>query len=119
MTADRAFASFVEESLQPLGPVAARRMFGGYGIFLDGLMFALIADDTLYLKVDDDNRPAFEARDLGPFVYEGKGRPVRMSYWEAPSEALDEPEVLCAWASGAIGAARRVQRGRKRAKGGT
>lgn len=114
MTAEGAFADFVEDSLQSLGPVGARRMFGGHGIFLDGLMFALIADDTLYLKVDDGNRPAFETRGLGPFVYEGKGRAVRMSYFEAPPDALDEPEVLRAWAGDALAAARRAQTGKRR-----
>lgn len=113
MTTNRAFADFVEESLQPLGPVTARPMFGGYGIFLDGLMFALIADDLLYLKVDDGNRPAFEDLGLSPFIYESKVRPVRMSYSEAPPDALDQPETLCAWARNALAAARRSQSRRK------
>ena len=104
------FVDFVLESLQPLRGVSARRMFGGHGIYKDGLMFALIADDTLYLKVDDGNRPAFEAEGLRPFRYAGKGRPVRMSYYEAPSEGLDDPETLCTWARNAYGAARRARK---------
>lgn len=108
MAADREFVGFVIESLQPLGPVAARRMFGGHGIFLDGLMFGLIADHQLYLKVDDGNRAAYEAQDLPPFTYIGKGKPTQTSYREAPSEALDDPEVLCAWGREAYGAALRA-----------
>jgi DNA transformation protein and related proteins len=108
--ADSEFVSYVVETLRPLGPVAARRMFGGHGIYLDGLMFALIAADQLYLKVDDGNRAAYEAAGLQPFTYSGKGKPVRLSYHEAPSECFDDPDVLCAWARGAYGAAQRAKR---------
>ena len=104
------FVDFVLESLQPLGDVSARRMFGGHGIYKDGLMFALIADDQLYLKVDDGNRLAFEAEGLQRLTYKVKGRPVRMSYYEAPSEGLDDPETLCTWARNAYGAARRANK---------
>jgi DNA transformation protein len=107
MTADREFVGYVVESLRPLGPVGARRMFGGHGIFMDGLMFGLIADGQLYLKVDDGNRAAYEAEGLQPFTYSGKGRPVEMSYREAPSEGFDDPEVLCDWARAAYSAALR------------
>lgn len=69
MASSTEFADFVVESLQPLGPVVARRMFGGFGIYLDGVMFALIAYDTLYFKVDDGNRPAYEDAGLPHFVY--------------------------------------------------
>ena len=113
--ADAQFVSYVVEALQALGPVSARRMFGGYGIFLDGVMFGLIAADQLYLKVDDGNRADYEALGLPPFTYSGKGGPVRMSYHEAPSEGVDDPEVLCAWAGAAYAAALRANR--KRAPG--
>ena len=108
--ADSEFVSYVVESLQPLGPVVARRMFGGHGIYLDGVMFALIAYDQLYLKVDGGNRAAYEAAGLQPFTYSGKGKPIEMSYREAPSEGFDDPEVLCAWARDALAAARRAHR---------
>ena len=110
--ADSEFVSYVVESLQPLGPVSARRMFGGHGIYLDGAMFALIASDQLYLKVDDGNRAAYEAAGLEPFTYSGKGAPVRMSYHEAPGEGFDDPELLCAWAREAYAAALRARAGR-------
>lgn len=108
------FVDFVLESLQALGGVSARRMFGGFGIYKDGVMFALIADDTLYLKVDAGNRPAFEANRLAPFTYAGKGRPIQMSYYEAPSEGFDDPEILCAWAREAYAAALRAKANKRR-----
>jgi DNA transformation protein and related proteins len=115
--ADSEFVSYVVESLQPLGPVSARRMFGGHGIYLDGVMFALIAEDQLYLKVDDGNRAAYEAAGLEPFTYSGKGAPIRMSYHAAPGEGFDDPEVLCAWAREAYAAARRARAAAKPRQG--
>ena len=109
MAGASAFVDFVLESLEPLGRVSARRMFGGYGIYKDGLMFALVADDQLYLKADEANRPAFEANGLAPFTYAGKGRSIRMSYYEAPSEGFDDPEILCEWARDAYAAALRTK----------
>jgi DNA transformation protein len=104
------FVSYVVESLQPLGPVSARRMFGGFGIYLHGTMFALIASDTLYFKVDGGNRSAYEAAGLEPFTYTDKGKPIRMPYHEAPSEGFDDPDVLCAWARDAYAAALRSKK---------
>lgn len=104
------FLNLVLESLAPLGGVAARRMFGGFGIYKDGVMFALIASDQLHFRVDDGNRAAYEAAGLEPFVYTGQAKPVRMPYHEAPAEGFDDPEVLCAWAREAFAAALRVKR---------
>ena len=104
------FVSYVLESLRPLGPVSARRMFGGHGIYLHGVMFALVADDQLYLKVDDGNRGAYQAAGLEAFSYDGRGRAIRMSYHEAPGEGFDDPEVLCAWAREAYAAALRARK---------
>jgi DNA transformation protein len=109
MTRGSEFVDFVLESLRPLGGVSARRMFGGHGIYRDGVMFALVADDQLYLKVDDGNRAAYDAQGLQPFTYTGKGRPIRMSYYEAPSEGFDDPEILGDWAREAYAAALRAK----------
>lgn len=107
---DSEFVHFVVESLQALGPVAAKRMFGGHGLFLYGVMFGLIAWDTLYFKVDEINRPAYEGRGLGPFSYVSQqGKTATMSYCEAPPESLDEPEVMLSWAREAHAAALRAQ----------
>ncbi len=104
------FVSFVLECLQPLGPVGARRMFGGFGIYLHGTMFALIAEDELYFKVDDGNRQAYEDADLPHFTYHDKGRTIRMSYRAAPGDGFDDPDVLRAWAREAYGAALRSKK---------
>ena len=105
------FVTHVLDMLEPLGPVSARRMFGGYGIYLDGLMFALVADDTLYLKVDDETRDAFLAAGLEAFRYSRKGKEYRMSYHAAPEDALENAALLRDWARKAVDAALRAARG--------
>lgn len=110
--ASREFADYLVELLEPLGRVKPRRMFGGFGLYLDGLMFALIADDTLYLKADAENRDAFTARQMPPFVYQRQGKTVTIAYHAAPAEALEDAEVLLELARLAFAAA---LRGRRRA----
>ncbi len=109
MKADDPFPARITRLLLPLGPVRARSMFGGGGIFLDDLMFALIAWNRLYFKVDDETKPGFAAAGGEPFVYQGKQRPVEMSYWALPDETLDDPEALIEWAELALQAARRAR----------
>jgi DNA transformation protein and related proteins len=108
------FVEFVLEGLQPLQGVSARRMFGGWGIYKDGVMFALIAYDQLYFKVDDGNRSAYEDAGLPHFTYDEKGKSIRMPYREAPSEGFDDPEILCAWARDAYAAALRTKKHKRR-----
>jgi len=108
------FVTHVLDLLEPLGPVSARRMFGGYGIYLDRLMFALVASDTLYLKVDDESRGEFEAAGLDPFRYTKKGKSYRMSYHTAPEDALEDAELLRDWARKAVDAAMRAARGERK-----
>jgi DNA transformation protein len=98
----------------PLGPVAPRRMFGGWGLFLDGVMIALIARDRLYLKVDSETMGRFAAAGSEAFAYRGKTRPVALSYWSAPAAALDDPEAFLDWGELAVAAARRASISRKR-----
>ena len=94
-----------------MGPVRARAMFGGHGIYHEDLMFALIADDVLYLKVDEETRSSFDEAGSVPFVYHGKkGAPVTMSYWEMPAEGFESPEGAQRWAGLALEAARRAKR---------
>lgn len=102
------FVAYLLELLAPLGGVSAKSMFGGYGIYRDGLMFGLVAEDMLYLKTDAGNRPGFEARGLPPFTYERKNKPaIVMSYHRAPEESLEESDALCQWAREACAAALR------------
>ena len=103
------FVHFVVESLQSLGPVVAKRMFNGHGIFLHDVMFALVAWDTLYFKVDDETRPSFEEKGLEPFSYtDQRGRSMTMPYFEAPPEGIDDPTLLKAWGKEAYAAASRA-----------
>jgi DNA transformation protein len=85
-------------------------MFGGHGVSVDGLSVGLVAFDTLYLKVDAGNEPRHEAAGLGRFVYDGKDKPIAMSYADVPDEAYDDPAVLMDWAQGALAAARRAKK---------
>jgi DNA transformation protein len=107
MTASPAFRAFVRDLLDPFGAVDDRAMFGGAGVYVDGLMIALIAQDTLHLKTDAETRAAFEAAGLEPFQpFDHK--PMVMSYHRAPEEALDDPDALRPWIEGALAAARRA-----------
>jgi DNA transformation protein and related proteins len=97
------------ELLSPIGTPRAKRMFGGYGLYVDELFVALIAFDKLYLKVDAQNRPQFEAAGCSPFVYDGKAKPVTMSYWTVPAEAMESPALMQPWARSAMAAALRAK----------
>jgi len=100
------YKAFVAEQLEPLGPVRIRNMFGGAGVYLDDLMFGLIAGETLFFKVDDRNRADYEAEDNGPFIYEPpSGKTIAMSYYELPERLYDEPDELIGWARKALDAA--------------
>lgn len=96
------------ELLGPVGRVAARRMFGGTGFYVDGLIVGLEIEGTLYLKTDDLNRERFVEAAGRPFVYEGKGRAITVSYWTPPEEAMDSPEAMRPWARLALEAALRA-----------
>ncbi len=99
---------FLNEVLQPLGTVRSKKMFGGFGVYCDGVMFGLIADDILYLKADDINKGMFEAEGQGRFVYEGQTRPVTMSYWRRGTGVLLEPLTVDRVGEGGPGAGQRL-----------
>lgn len=103
------FIPFVQELLDRWGPVTSRRMFGGHGLYHEGLMFAIVMNQQLYLKADDLNRPDFEALGLTPFTYPMKGREVALSYWSAPEVIFDDSEEAERWARSAWDAAARGQ----------
>jgi DNA transformation protein len=107
------FRTYAIEQLRRIRPdIRHRSMFGGVGIYAGELFFALIAEDTLYFKVDDSNRSAFEARGLSPFRPYGPSGET-MQYYEIPEDLLEDPEALRPWAEAAIAVAHR-----KRSKGG-
>jgi DNA transformation protein len=92
------FVQHVVEILREFGVVEAKPMFGGWGLYRDDVFFALIADDTLYLKTDADSRPAFDERGLEPFAFSKKGETIVTSYRRAPEEALESPGAMAEWA---------------------
>ena len=99
--------AYVVELMQSPGPVAAKRMFGGHGLFIDDLMFGLVADSTLYLKADKHSENDFKAKGLEAFTYNKKDKQVSLSYYQAPEEALEDNEEMNAWANKAYSAALR------------
>ena len=103
------YVDFVLDALADWHTVTGRRMFGGYGLFRQGVMFALIIDETLYFKVDGSTRPAFEQAGSTPFVYYAKGKLVALSYWQVPPDLFEESEQLGQWAQKAWQVALRAQ----------
>ncbi len=103
------FVAYVLELMAGWAAVSARRMFGGHGLYRDGLMFALIVADELFLKADADNVAQFERAGSRPFVYRSKTRTVQMSYWSAPETSLESPGEMGLWCRSAYGAALRAQ----------
>jgi DNA transformation protein and related proteins len=109
MTASDSFAEFLREQLAPLGRIVLRRMFGKTGVFCDGVMLAMVRDNVLYFRVDDENRETFqEAAAFPPLNYAKRGGPIDLAFWRAPERLFDEPEELVTWARAALDAARRV-----------
>jgi DNA transformation protein and related proteins len=115
MVASDGFAEFLRDQLAPLGSITMRRMFGKTGVFCDGFMLGMVRDNTLYFRVDDDNRAAFkEACAFPPLNYAKKGGTIDLCFWRAPERLFDEPDELVTWARAALGAARRVAAQRER-----
>ena len=115
MVASDEFAEFLRDQLAPLGRISMRRMFGKTGVFCDGFMLAMVRDNTLYFRVDDDNRADFkEAEAFPPLNYEKKGGSIDLSFWRAPERLFDETDELIMWSRTALAAAHRVavKRGR-------
>lgn len=119
MASNSAFTDYLMEQLQWLGPVKGRSMFGGYGVFLEGLMFGIVFENTFYLKVDADSRQDFDALGLLPFTYLRGSKEIALSYYQTPEEALDDTEILLVWTNRAYTAAIRcaAEKGKKRAGG--
>jgi DNA transformation protein len=112
------FRDFVLEQLAAAGQVTSRSMFGGIGLYLDGLFFALIDDDTLYFKVDESTRARYEKAGSKPFCPFPDRPDQPMGYWQVPAEVLEDSEELARWAREAMGIAlakRRKRPARRRA----
>jgi len=111
---DKEFAAYVVDLMQSIGPVNAKAMFGGHGIFLDGLMFGLIADKILYLKADKNNLEEFTSRGLSPFTYNKKDKEMKLSYYQAPEEALENADEMNLWGNSAYSAALRAAKSKNK-----
>src|SRR5579862_2173000 len=103
----------LEELFQPLGGVSIRSMFGGLGIFKEGLMFACVVDDMLLFKADALTAPAFEKEGCGQWKYQSRSREMAMPYWQVPERLLDEPDEFTQWARQAFAVALRTRKGKK------
>lgn len=110
MSEQQAFATHIVDLLDAFGPCEAKRMFGGHGIFHQGLMFGLIADGSLYLKADDESRDRFLAEGCEAFVYYKQDKPFQLSYYLAPDEFFEDPQATLDWARQAFDCALRAQR---------
>jgi DNA transformation protein len=104
-------ADHISELFAAYGPVGIRRMFGGFGIYSRGMMFALAHDGVIYLKADAATVAAFEREGQGPFTYGAKGgKRTIMSYWRIPERLYDDTDELAVWARDALLAAERSAR---------
>lgn len=107
MTVSKEYQAYIVALLAPLVPLRVRRMFGAVGLYADELFFAIVAGEALYLKVDDENRPDYEAAGMGPFTPLG----TAMAYFQVPAEVLDAPAELRSWVERALAAAERARHG--------
>jgi DNA transformation protein len=107
------FVGFVAEQMAFVAGLRIRAMFGGYGVYQDDRMFALIADDRLYFKADATTRAEFEAKGLGPFTYVARGKSMTMQYFEAPPEVFEEQDAMRVWVRKAVEAALKSSHGRR------
>lgn len=108
MSSRHEFSEYVVELMAAWAEVSSRRMFGGFGLYREGLMFALIAADQLYFKTDAVTLARFEQAGSQPFVYSAQGKEMRMSYSSAPESCLESPADMAEWCGLGFGAALRA-----------
>jgi DNA transformation protein and related proteins len=121
MARQNEFVALVLELIAPLGASSSRAMFGGHGIYIGSQIIAIVVDDTLYLKADEESRGQFDQRGLEAFTYSAEGKTYAMSYFRAPEEALDAPHAMLPWARLALAAGLRAaaRKGAKKKKAKT
>jgi DNA transformation protein len=109
----------IRELFSAFGPVEVRRLFGGAGIYADGMMFGLVHDGVIYLKVDEESAAAYEREQLEPFSYSRRGERASLtSYRRMPDRLYDDPDELATWARDALAAVRRSKAGKRRTSAG-
>ena len=110
MAKDDAYIEYLHELLDPLGIISNKKMFGGHGVYCNGVIMGLVIDETLYLKVDEQSSEFFSKEGCEPFVYQSKAKQVAMSYWSVPYEAMESSEQMLPWAKLAYAAALRKEK---------
>ncbi len=110
------YIEYLQEVFSGLGAISAKRMFGGYGLYYDSLMFALVADGVVYLKADAENASNFTALGLEKFHYEKAGKLMAISYYQAPDELFDDQELAGYWARQSWDAALRGDQKKRKPK---
>lgn len=108
------FIAYLRELFADFGAVTTRAMFGGHGLYHDGVLIGVVIDDGLYLKVDAQTQAMFEAEGCTPYVYRQTAKPLKMSYWSVPAAAMDSAQAMLPWARLAHAAALRKPRAAKR-----
>ncbi len=114
MTKQNQYLVYILERLQPHGPVRARAMFGGYGIYSGDVMFATIVDNELYFRIDDLNRHEYEACSMKQFIYQGMKKPISLPYFTLPEDILENASLLPQWVEKAYQAALRHKKPKKK-----
>lgn len=109
------FIAYVQELFGEFGTVSARAMFGGHGLYFEGVLIGIVIEDGVYLKVDTQTQALFEQEGCQPYVYQHTAKPLTMSYWSVPDAAMDSPQAMLPWARLAYEAALRKPRAPKRA----
>ena len=99
--------NYLLDKVHALGVVSAKGMFGGHGLFVNGLMFSIVADDVIYLKADEQSAGIYENADCQRFTYMKKGKPIYLNYYQAPDSSLDDPLELHHWATIAVASSER------------
>ena len=99
-------AAAIQDVFAAIGEVKVKRMFGGHGIYAEGLFFAIEGGKEIYLKTDERSAPEFRAAGSTPFFYEMKGKAASMSYWKLPASAYDDSDELKRWCALALRSAR-------------
>lgn len=108
MPVTRGFLELVTDALAALGPIGVRRMFGGAGLYADGVMFALVEDDVLYFKADARSAERYTAEGMIPFAFEGQTRMVETSYWRVPDRLYDDSDDMLMYAREAVQIAHQI-----------
>lgn len=114
MAVSPSYKAFALEQLSAVAPVTSRAMFGGVGVYAEGLFFALMDDDRLYFKVDDASRRRYQDAGMGPFDPFKNGEQVMNGYFEVPGEVLEDEERLPDWMREALAVAARAKKPAKR-----